>query len=171
MFRDQSLSASLAIRQCKMPCFEMTQNMPTFALLWFLSFVISVFLARSYQYHFPCIGAITRYCPSASEAAWASIHLWDERLTARSREALKPRDTGLGFFNPFQWRYNGHDDASNHQPLHCLLKRSVRRRSKKTSKLHVTGLCVRDSPVTGEFPSQKASNAENVFILGRHHAL
>ena len=35
------------------------------------------------------------------------------------------------------------------------------RRSKKTSKLRVTGLCVGNSPVTGEFPAQMASNAEN----------
>ena len=35
-----------------------------------------------------------------------------------------------------------------------------RRRSKKTSKLRVTGLCEGSSPVTGEFPAQRASNAE-----------
>ena len=36
-----------------------------------------------------------------------------------------------------------------------------RRRSKKTSKLRVTGLCEGNSPVIGEFPAQRASNAEN----------
>ena len=35
-----------------------------------------------------------------------------------------------------------------------------RRRSKKTSKLRVTGLCGRNSPLTGGFPAQRASNAE-----------
>ena len=35
---------------------------------------------------------------------------------------------------------------------------------KKTSKLHVTGLCEGNSPVTGEFPAQRASNTENVSI-------
>ena len=44
-----------------------------------------------------------------------------------------------------------------------------RRRSKKTSKLCVTGLCEGNSPVTGEFPAQRASNAENVSIWWRHH--
>ena len=39
----------------------------------------------------------------------------------------------------------------------------------KTSKLRVTGLCAGNSPVTGEFPAQMASNAENVFISWRHH--
>ena len=44
-----------------------------------------------------------------------------------------------------------------------------RRRSKKTSKLRVIGLCVGNSPVTGEFPAQMASKAENVSIWWRHH--
>ena len=67
------------------------------------------------------------------------------------------------------WRHNDHDGVSNHQPLGCLLNRSFRRRSKKTSKLRVTGLCVRNSPETSEFPAQMASNAENVSIWWRHH--
>ena len=46
-----------------------------------------------------------------------------------------------------------------------------RRRSKKTSKLPVTGLCEGNSPVTGEFPTQRASSAENVSIWWRHHAI
>ena len=44
-------------------------------------------------------------------------------------------------------------------------------RSKKTSKLRVNGLCAGNSPVTGEFPAQRASNAENVCIWWRHHGL
>ena len=44
-------------------------------------------------------------------------------------------------------------------------------RSRKTSKLRVTGLCVGNSPVTSEFPTQIASNVENVSIWWRHHAL
>ena len=63
-----------------------------------------------------------------------------------------------------QWRHNGRDGVSNHQPHDCLLNRLFRRRSKKTSKLRVTGLCAGNSPVTGEFPAQIASNAENVSI-------
>ena len=44
-----------------------------------------------------------------------------------------------------------------------------RRRSKKTSKLRVTGLCAVNSPVTDEFTTQRASNAENVSIWWHHH--
>ena len=70
-----------------------------------------------------------------------------------------------------QWCHNGRDGVSNHQPHHCLLNRLFRRRSKKTSKLRVTGLCAGNSPVTGELPAQMASNAENVSIWWRHHQL
>ena len=40
---------------------------------------------------------------------------------------------------------------------------------RKKSKLRATGLCVGNSPGTGEFPAQKASDAENVSIWWRHH--
>ena len=70
---------------------------------------------------------------------------------------------------PLRWRHNGPDSVSNHQPHDCLLNRLFRRRSKKTSKLRVTGLCAGNSPGTAEFPAQMASNAENVFIWWRHH--
>ena len=72
-------------------------------------------------------------------------------------------------FVALRWRHNGRDSVSNHQPHDCLLNRLFRRRSKKTSKLRVTGLCVGNSPGTGEFPAQMASNAENVSIWWRHH--
>ena len=68
-----------------------------------------------------------------------------------------------------QWRHNERDGVSIHQPRDCLLNRLLRRRSKKTSKLRVTGLCVGNSPETGEFPTQRASNAENVSIWWRHN--
>ena len=74
------------------------------------------------------------------------------------------------YFIPLWWRYNGRDGVSNHQPYDCLLNRLFRHRSKKTSKLRVTGLCVGNSPGTGEFPAQMTSNAENVSISWRHHA-
>ena len=42
--------------------------------------------------------------------------------------------------------HNGRDSVSNHQPHDCLLNRLLRCRSKKTSKLRVTGLCSGNSP-------------------------
>ena len=44
------------------------------------------------------------------------------------------------------WRHNDHGAVSNHQSHGCLLNRLFRRRSKKTSKLRVTGLCAGNSP-------------------------
>ena len=68
------------------------------------------------------------------------------------------------------WRHNGRDSVSNHQPRDFLLNRLFRRRSKKISKLRVTGLCVENSPGTGEFLAQMASKADNVSIWWRHYA-
>ena len=70
--------------------------------------------------------------------------------------------------NTLQWRHSGRDGVSNHQPHDCLHNRLFRRRSKKTSKLRVTGLCEGNSP---GFPAQRASNAENVSIWWHHHEL
>ena len=53
-----------------------------------------------------------------------------------------------------QWRHNEHNGVSNHRSYYCLVNRLFRRRSKKASKLRVTGLCEGNSPVTGEFPAQ-----------------
>ena len=69
----------------------------------------------------------------------------------------------------FQWRHNGRDGVPNHQPHDRLLNRLFRHRWKKTSKLRVTGLCEGNSPVIAEFPTQTASNWENVSIWWRHH--
>ena len=67
-----------------------------------------------------------------------------------------------------QWRHNEHDGGvPNHHLHHCLLNILFRRRSKKTSNLRVIGLCMKNSPVTGEFPAQGASNAESVSIWWR----
>ena len=47
---------------------------------------------------------------------------------------------------PLQWCHNGGNSISNHQPHDCLLNGLFRRRSKKTWKLRVTGLCAGNSP-------------------------
>ena len=47
----------------------------------------------------------------------------------------------------------------------------VQAQVKRISKLYVTGLCEGISPVTGEFPTQMASNAEIVSIRWRHHEM
>ena len=76
-------------------------------------------------------------------------------------------ETPFAAHSALQWRNNGHDGVSVHEPQDCLLNRLFKRRSKETSKFCVAGLCEGNSPVTGEFPAQKASNAENVSIWWR----
>ena len=67
------------------------------------------------------------------------------------------------------WRHNGRNGVSNHQPHECLLNRLFGCRSTKTSKLRVTDLCAGNISVTGGFPAQMASDAENVSFWWRHH--
>ena len=69
-----------------------------------------------------------------------------------------------------QWRHDKRDGDSNHQRIYCLLKHLFSRRSKKTLKPCVTGLCVRGSrwwPVNSLH--KRASDAENVSIWWSHH--
>ena len=69
-----------------------------------------------------------------------------------------PGDTGarasaaMWMTYSLQWRHNEHDGVSNRRRHYYLLNRLYRHRSKKTSKLRVTGLCAGNSPGTGEFP-------------------
>ena len=71
---------------------------------------------------------------------------------------------------PLQQRDNERNGVSNHRRLDCYLNRLFRRRPTKTSMFCVTGRCQGNSPVTGEFPAHRTSNAENVSIWWRHHA-
>ena len=52
---------------------------------------------------------------------------------------------------PLQWRHNESDGVSNYQSHDCLLNCLFRHKWKKILKLRATGLCARNSPVTGEF--------------------
>ena len=125
-----------------------------------------------------------RYIPSKTswyKGCWVAMSPWLVAmvLLCRINRALHSTRKGFQVPAPFQywgqvmitysapillWRHTGRDGVSN-----CLLNRPFRRRSKKTSKFRVTGLCAGNSPVIGEFPAQMASNAENVSIWWRHH--
>ena len=76
----------------------------------------------------------------------------------------------IWLFITLQWCHN--DGAMMSQITSLIIVYSIvcsMRRSKKTSKLRVTGLCEGNPPVTGEFPAQRVSNAKNVSIWWRHH--
>ena len=69
------------------------------------------------------------------------------------------------------WRHNWHNGVSNHQPHDCLLSHLFKRRSKKTSKLRVTGLCV-NSPHKG-LVTRKSFPFDDVIIWDdyRNHVI
>ena len=121
---------------------------------WFLShsmllcyqFPVNLPLGAWWMYTFTCIKVkdTLTYLPLDNVAAkfviWKYLSekgLWSTHLS-------------------LQWCHNGHSGISNHQPHDCLLKCLFRCKSKKTSKFHVTCLCVGNSPVAGEFPTQMA---------------
>ena len=130
-----------------------------------------------------CLSHSQAFVPVRLLTLWFQLQSMDpfhkvfiiEFLEKLSRSHVNFNDSAWPRFctchNTLQWRHNEHDCVSNHQPRHCLLNRLFGCRSKKPSKLGVTGLCVGNSPGTGEFPAQKASNAENISIWWRHHEL
>ena len=87
------------------------------------------------------VGSAREVRLKCGSSAWncGSMHWWVPYLygtgTLRVNGLVKHQTIIL------LWRHNGHDGASNHQPHHCLLNGLFRHRSKKTSKLCVTGLC------------------------------
>ena len=97
------------------------------------------------------------------------ILLWLFAAVFRDRPRLDLVDILDGNRNSSRWRHNGRDSVSNHQPHDCLLNRLFRRRSKKKSKLRVTGFWAGNSPGTGEFSTEMVCNAESVSIWWRHH--
>ena len=66
----------------------------------------------------------------------------------------------LYFIYILQWRHDERDGVSTHQSHGCFLNRLIRRRKHQSSAslAFVDG----NSPVTGEFPAHRASNAEMV---------
>ena len=73
------------------------------------------------------------------------------------------------FINTLRWHHDEGDGVSNHQHHDCLLNRLFRRRSKKTSKLRVTGLCggihrwLHKGPVTRKCFHLMTSSWENMI--------
>ena len=138
----------------------------------FLSYVISYVSRESlviiahfslsfnsiYALIYPSMSSIIRFKSLSYNQISGDIHFSHSATMMQSHASFS-----------LQWRHNERDGVSNHRRLYCLLNCWFRRRSNKTSKFRVTGLCAGDSPVTGEFPAQKASYAENVSIWWRHH--
>ena len=98
--------------------------------------------------------ADSRFAPSHWETSLQSnaVSHWLRMSPEIAPESLQPQRKVIIWkrfpHRPFSlhWRNNDHGGVSNHQPHDCLLDLLFRRRSKKTSKLRVTGLCAGNSP-------------------------
>ena len=86
---------------------------------------------------------------------------WRERKLATP--TIKEIDVQMRKTASLQPHHNERDGVSNHWRLDCLLRRLCRRRSKNTSRFHVTGFCA------GNPPLRKDSNAESVSIWWRYN--
>ena len=74
----------------------------------------------------------------------------------------------IGF--TLHWRHNDRVGVSNQRRLDCLLSRLFKHRP-KAPKHRVDGLYEGNPPVTDQFPSQSAGNAENASNWWRHHVI
>ena len=82
-----------------------------------------------------------------SHMFWLSVWQWSN---------LADIDDGLNRpWYALRWHHNDRDGVSNHQPYDCLLYRLFRCRSKKTSKLRVTGFCAGNSPGAVNSPHKR----------------
>ena len=100
------------------------------------------------------------------------VRSWNNALRCMSyvfNHAFEQKWCTFSVYASLLWRQNERHGVSNYRRLDYLFNGLCRWGSKKTSKRRGTGLCEGNSPVTGEFPSQRASNAENVSIWWRHH--
>ena len=100
------------------------------------------------------------FCTSSPEINQWNVYCFTPLFW--SWDVLNTKQRMRASLKSLRWRHNENDSVSNHQARDCFLNRLLRHRSKKTSKLRVTGLCVWNLHWTGKFPAQMASNAENV---------
>ena len=112
--------------------------------------------------------SIPRQCIYQNESLGHTYFRWgipDHSIYVMKFECAPfiPKESSIKLFT-LQRRHNECDSVWNHQPHGCLLNSLFRHSSKKTSKLPVAGLFAGNSPVTDEFPAQRPSNAENVFL-------
>ena len=122
-------------------------------------FIPSRSLCMHLEHHCSCVQLVTNeVCGDSLGELLHTIRYWKLQSETRHYNQIKPSTLYMTIreidhiSSSLQWRHNGHDGVSNHQPHQCLLNRLYGRRSKKTSKLRVTGLCVGNSPRTGEYP-------------------
>ena len=114
-------------------------------------FINHIYLTLMSGFHFISTGLLQGYCVCLSNIL---IHMkilfkvYRHQTTQKHNQAQTLFMEWIIFklIDSLRWRHNDNGGVSNHQPHYCLLNRLFRHRSKKTSKLRVTGLCVGNSP-------------------------
>ena len=109
-------------------------------------------------------------CPSASKATMMNMDkyfMWIHYERLHNHNKAKHNKTVCIFLGIYC--NDESDGVSNHQPHDSWTNRLFNAQIKENSKLRITGLCEGNSLMTGEFTAQRASNADDVSILWRHH--
>ena len=108
-----------------------------------------MYVYREYEHRIPITGSVT-----AKQLLMAFKNQIHDSIDSFSAHSL-------------QWRHNGHDNISNHQPHHCLLNRLFGHRSKKTSKLRGPVNSPHKGPVTRKmFPFD-----DDIMLYQHNHLL
>ena len=157
-----------------MHCFESKERLPDDRIPWW-------FIGKTYQNNvrnrmahrlftfkraelLRCLCIIYRHWNSADRWSYCSSKIQNFSFSPSTQRliciAAGRHQPGISLL----WRHNERDGVLNHQHFDCLLNTLFKCMWKKTSKLRITGLSEGNSPVTGEFSAQKASNAEKVSI-------
>ena len=90
-------------------------------------------------------------------------HPYCDHLLDPEKQAVTKFEWNITVTSQWQaWRFKS-------PALHCLCNRLFKVISNETAKSTLLALCEWNSPVTGEFPSQRASYAENNSIWWRHN--
>ena len=96
---------------------------------------------ENFQCYWPFVRGIHRSpVNSPHKGQWRWALMFSKSEVPQNSTLVQARNFSL------HWRHNNHNGVSDHQSHGCLLNRLFRRRSKKVSKLRVTGLCVGNSP-------------------------
>ena len=122
------------------------------------------------QYTRHCSYFIRVHCSiSVYPGPWRCIEYDEGKITTFIKLRTLPHQTGevLRFFR-CHYHYNDVIMSAIASQITSLTN-VYSDANKKHQSSAVTGLCVGNSPVTGEFPTQRASNAESVSIWWRHH--
>ena len=116
--------------------------------------------------YFPCVALVKLASVWVMQIKFLNLEVTLRSISTHSNTVIKQGLCNTDRQYASQWRHNGRDGVSNHPRPDYLLNRLFKRRSKKTSKLRLTGLCEGNLPVTNEFPSQRV-NKQRV-LMHRH---